>query len=1032
MRQIFVIILAVCLTATTTFAADYVLIIGGVAGEKSFYDAFWGATSRFHQLLTDEYGYAPDQITFLFEDMGDIDRGGQGELELVDAESNREQVFAAFDQLTGTVQPSDRFLLFMIGHASRTGRGSAKFNLRGRDITEAEYVTLINGVPAENQILIFGFPYSGRLVPQLSAPGRIILTSSSPNEGYSLQAGFGDVFVSAFSAGDNDINSDGDISVLEAFLSLQTQTKAWYESDGTIQSEHPHLDDNGDGNATRNLTIAPEISGVDGTDDGALAEKTFLGTRRSTLPSTPPPSEREVTVDILPSQPPEALEHGNPDTLAASNNAENRKPALPYNYISEADEKVIQHVIETAPAQADYPEDGAVVLWETVDVDIDEKSRYIYSTRRIVKIFNEDGVDLAEISIPYMRGKDDVTIHHARTITPDGRLVELDLNEVISNVPPPSAVDAGLYVDARLMYFTLPEITDGCIIDYAYSTNNLGHVMQGEFWRKVYFQGSQPVQYYRFTVHIPKKKQLHYQVSGAPVVGSTSEFLNMKNEPTPSHSVDLTRNLQGQRTQQASNNQLKTFLDIKPTITENNYIRTYTFEARDVPPLKEEYLMPAPQDLAYSISISSIDSWDKLVTWYATLIREQDTITPEITKKTEQLLRGAWSRKEKVKRLYEYVATNIQYLGYELGIWAIKPYPADFVLKVGKGDCKDKTTLLSTMLSSAGINSYPVLISAGDTRGVNAHLPDGGSEVEAVPSLAYFNHMILAVEGNKDDEFIWLDPTAETCAFGDFPASDQDRWALIINPRFLTEDKAAVMENSDDVASAESMENKLYLFQKSPALDATSNLKRVHTHVAVKEDMSVSVRQELTVTGVFNMKLRSQLSHLQTSEEKAEFFHKLMELDERAKVTDVEVAGLSELKGELKVELTWTCQEYLYAIGSQFVLELPIVKHPYAELLSEERRMYPAVIGKALSLEDKISVRTEAPFRVDTVPEAQTLKTGVAEIQIRYDQSKRKAEMHQVIHFLTPSVTPDNIYHLIDVVRIASNRGPKRFILTQD
>lgn len=1017
--------LAVCLISTTAFAADHVLIIGGVAGEKSFYDAFWGATSRFHQLLTDEYGYTPDQITFLFEDMGGIDQGAEGAFKLVDAESNREQVLAAFDQLAKTVQPSDRFLLFMLGHASRTGRGSAKFNLRGRDITEAEYVTLIRSVPAENQILIFGFPYSARLVPPLSAPGRVILTSSSPNEGYSLQAGFGDVFVGAFSTADNDINSDGDISLLEAFLSLQTRTKAWYENDGTIQSEHPHLDDNGDGNATRNLTIDPEVPSVERTsDDGALAEKTFLGKRRSVLPSTPSPPEPESEVfsdaDVPPIEPAEAHEHGNVETSTASRTPENRSSALPYDFISAADENVIQEAIDTAPSQKDYPEDGAVVLWESVDVDIDEKSRYIYSTRRVVKILNEDGADLGEISIPYMRGKDDVTIHHARTLTPDGRVVELDLNEIITNVPPPSAVDAGLYVDARLMYFTLPEISDGCIIDYAYSTNNLGHVMRGEFWRKVYFQGSQPVQYYRFTVHIPKKKQLYYQVSGASTVDSTS-------------------NLQEQRTQQPGSivpqvsiglRNLKPFLEIEPTITENNYIRTYTFEVRDVPPLREEYLMPAPQDLAYSISISSIDSWDKLVTWYATLIREQDTITPEITKKTEQILRGAWSRKEKVKRLYEYVATNIQYLGYELGIWAIKPYPADFVLKVGKGDCKDKTTLLSTMLSSAGINSYPVLISAGDTRGVNAHLPDGGSEVEAVPSLAYFNHMILAVEGEKN-EFIWLDPTAETCAFGDFPAGDQDRWALIINPRFLTENRASEVERSEDAASRDNMENRLYLFRRSPSIDATSNLKRVHTRVEVKTDMSVSVHQELRVTGIYNMKLRSQLAHLQTSEEKAEFFHKALELDERAKVTDVEVSGLSKLEGELKVEVTWTCKEYLYAIGSQFVLELPIVKHPYAELLSEERRRYPADIGKALTLEDKISVSTEAPFRIGTVPEEQTLETEVAEIQIRYSQSKRKAEMHQIIRFLTPRVTPDNIYPLKDVVRIASNRGPKRFILTQ-
>lgn len=977
MRQTFIAIFTVILVSTTAFAADHVLIIGGAAGEKSFYDAFWNATSRFHQLLTDEYGYTPDQITFLFEDMDAP--GAEG---LTDTESRREQVFAAFDQLAETLQPSDRFLLFMIGHASRTNKGELKYNLLGRDISEAEYITRLNSIPAERQILIFGFPYSGKLVPQLSKQGRIILTSSSRNEGYSLQAGFGDAFVDAFSDATNDTDRNGDISLLEAFLSLQAHTKDFYEQNGNVQTEHPHLDDNGDGNATRNLTVAENE-----TDDGTLAEKTFLGTRRARLENATVPTVSTETTET------EARGRG-PDIV--SQNPENRGSSLPYNYISEADEQAIREIMEKLPSEKDYPDEGAVVLWESVDVNIDEKSRYIYSTRRIAKIFNEDGKNLAEVSIPYMRGRDDVTIHHARTLTPNGELVELDKNEIIANVPPPSAVDAGLYVDARLMYFTLPKVSDGCIIDYAYSTNNVGHVMQGEFWRQVYFQGAHPVRYYRLTVHIPKKKQLYYQVSGAPAAATDVQSDS-------------------------------SFLDIEPTMTENNYTRTYTFEARDVPPLNEEYLMPAPQDLAYNISISSLDSWDELATWYATLIREQDKITPEIAKKTEQILTGAWTRKEKIKRLYEYVATNIRYYGYELGIWAIKPYPADFVLKQGAGDCKDKTTLLSTMLASEGINSYPVLISAGDTRGINAHLFDGGSEVEAVPSLSYFNHMILAVEGDKDGELIWLDPTAETCAFGDFPASDQDRWTLIINPRFLeTESDPKSKEDIGD------LQNSLYRFQKSPALDATSNLKQVHTDVKVKRDMSVSVRQELTLTGSYNMKLRSQLSHLQTAEEKSEFLHKLLELDDRAKVENFKVSELSELKGELNIELTWTCKEYLYAIGKQFVLELPLVKHPYAELLSEERRMYPAAIGKALTLEDKITVSTEAPFKIDIVPEEQALKTEVAEIQLRYTKSKRKAEMHQTIRFLTPRVTPENILHLKDVVRTASNRGTKRFILIQE
>ncbi len=982
-QVVYLTILALFLRAAPiSFAADYVLIIGGAAGEKSFYDAFWRATSQFHQLLTDEYAYDSRHITFLFEDMGDSESPG-----LVDAESRRDPILTAFAQLTDKIQPSDRFLLFMIGHASRTG-GNLRFNLMGQDINETEYVTLINGIRAENQILIFGFPYSGKLVPQLSAPGRVILTSSSPNEGYSLQAGFGKLFADAFSTAAADLNSDGAISLLESFLFVERRTKEWYEDFGTIQAEHPYLDDNADGKASRNL-IATRQEAI---DDGTFADQTFLGERLTALPSPPPdlqvPDDAVLTEAAVPEDFPvptvRTYEEGSSD--------------LPYTFITEADEKTIRRAINDAPSQKAYPEDGAVVLWEGVEIDIDEKSRYIYSTRRVVKIFNENGRDLAEVSIPYMRGRDDVTIHHARTLTPGGDLVELDTSDVVTDLVPPSAVEAGLYVDARLMYFALPDVTDGCVIDYAYSTNNLGHVMQGEFWRKVYFQARQPVEYYRLTVHIPKKKELYYQIAGAPAGSDMGSFLTMK-----------------------------------PEITESNYARTYVFEARDVPPLKEEYLMPAPQDLAYSISLSSIDSWDKLVTWYATLIREQDTLTPEIAKKTEELLKGAWSHQEKVKRLYEYVATNIQYLGYELGIWAIKPRPADSVLKDGQGDCKDKTTLLSTMLASAGINAYPVLISAGDTRGINAHLPGGGSEVKAVPSLAYFNHMILAVKGSRDDELIWLDPTSETCAFGDFPAGDQDRWTLIINPQFLTGRTGSRTHATEELASknAEDLQNRLYLFQKSPSLDATSNLKRVHTDVQLKKDLSVSVRQELTVTGSFNTRLRSQLARLDTAEERSEFMHSELELDDRAKIIQFKTSNLSQLEKELKVEVTWTCEEYLYAIGSQFVLELPLVKHPYAELLSEESRLYSAILGKALSLEDKVSVSTEAPFRIDTVPEEQTLKTEVAEVQLRYMQSKRRAEMHQIVRFLTPTVTPRNIEHLKEVVRVASNRGTKRFILTQ-
>ena len=959
-KAIYVCLILICILFITpdTSARDYALIIGGVGGEKSFYDEFWNATSRMHNLLMEEYGYAPEHITFLFEDDGEM--SGQ-----VNGKSTKAGIEAAFADLQSRVQSGDRFLLFMVGHATKTARG-LKFNSPGRDVSDIECAALIEQIPAEQMILILGFPYSARVVSQVSREGRTIITACSPREGY-MRSGFGNIFIDAFSDHTADADDNEAISLLEAFLYTQKRVKTWYESDGSVQSEHPHLDDNGDGIASRQEL--PNAS------DGTLAQRTYLGKRRSALVD-------RVSAELNLDRPDDELA----EALAAVNTPPSQRTSIPYNFVSKADEAQIEILLTDAPDADDYPDSGAVVLWETEVMNVNEDSSYIYSTRRIVKIFNDTGHKFGKVSIPYTRGNDDITIHHARTLAPDGRVIDLDQRAIVKNIPPPSAVEAGLFVDARLMHFSMPEMSDNCIIDYAYSSNNRGHLMQGEFWHQVYFQTSVPVQHYRFTIHAPTKKAVYYQA----------------NSPQP--------------------------IEGEPTITENRYTRTYTFEMRDVPPLREEAFMPAVEDLAYSINISSLESWDKLMEWYGTLIREQDHVTPEIEQKTKDLLRGAWSRKEKIKRLYEYVATNIDYVGIELGIWAIKPHSAPEIFKEGYGDCKDKTTLLSTMLSAVGIQSYPVLISAGESSRV----------IREIPSLSYFNHMILAVEENDTSGLIWLDATAETCAFGDLPASDQDRWALIVNPDFLMRERegtdqgltSQAVETTSNPEEIGEMREQLYRFAKSPTIEAAVNLKSVETRIQVEDDLSVEVTQTLSVTGAFNTKLRSQLKYI-NPDGQSKFFHEYMELDDRAKLEKISISNLNAMGDELKIVLTWRCEDYLFAIGQQYVLELPLVKHPYAALLSEESRTHSVALGKTVTFVDEVTVNLSSQFSVDSVPEDREINNRVGFIELKYTKSKRKMVMKQTLRFHRPTVFVDEILDLKALVRQASNKGTKRVLLIQ-
>jgi len=434
MRRIIIASMVVFLfVCTTTFATDYVLIIGGVAGEKSYYDKFWSATSRFHELLTHQYGFSDEQITFLFEDEGSTPG-------LVTGQAKREPILESFAQLVEKVQPTDRFILLMIGHATSSSEG-VKFNLPGRDITQQEYTDSINKISAKQQLLVFGFQYSARIVKSISAEGRVIITSSSVKEGHASQASFGDLFVDVFSEPTADANTDGAISLLEAYLWLQSRVDQWYEEDGSVQVEHPHLDDNGDGRPSRKDVVE--------TGEGTLSDKTFLGKRLTPLPTleTTTSENQQEGLEQTP-------ENGNElDEVLPPNLHEQGKmkgnTSLPYNFISEEDEENINKRIENAPSSADYPKNGAVILWEAEVYNVNEEGRHIYSTRRIIKIFNEDGYHYGEIKIPYAQGGDDVTIHHAYTLQPDGKKIELDKNEIVRGITPASAEAAARFRQAR-------------------------------------------------------------------------------------------------------------------------------------------------------------------------------------------------------------------------------------------------------------------------------------------------------------------------------------------------------------------------------------------------------------------------------------------------------------------------------------------------------------------------------------------------------------------------------------------------------
>jgi Domain of Unknown Function with PDB structure (DUF3857) len=87
-----------------------------------------------------------------------------------------------------------------------------------------------------------------------------------------------------------------------------------------------------------------------------------------------------------------------------------------------------------------------------------------------IKILNEEGRKYANIEIPFVKGSDDVKNIRARTVKPDGSILDFDGN-IVEN----SLVKAkGLKILAKT--FTLPDVQVGSIVEYSYTSDFNGHL----------------------------------------------------------------------------------------------------------------------------------------------------------------------------------------------------------------------------------------------------------------------------------------------------------------------------------------------------------------------------------------------------------------------------------------------------------------------------------------------------------------------------------------------------------------------------
>ena len=178
------------------------------------------------------------------------------------------------------------------------------------------------------------------------------------------------------------------------------------------------------------------------------------------------------------------------------------------------------------------------------------------------------------------------------------------------------------------------------------------------------------------------------------------------------------------------------------------------------------------------------NQWRAIGQWTTKLEADRPDPSPEITAKAQTLIAGAPDFYTKLSRITEYIQKNIRYFIVARGIGGLQANHAADIFRNRYGDCKDKTTLLISMLQVAGIHAC-----------LRARRRPPRCRRSRFAFL-YGNHMITAIEipadvgvldprlqaivkANDGKRYLIFDPTNERTPVGNLPSYEQGSYGTL-------------------------------------------------------------------------------------------------------------------------------------------------------------------------------------------------------------------------------------------------------------
>ncbi len=393
---------------------------------------------------------------------------------------------------------------------------------------------------------------------------------------------------------------------------------------------------------------------------------------------------------------------------------------------------------ESAVAVADFSAEPAIIVDRQSIVAMHADGTGTRENALTVRLQSDAMVrQFGVISVPFAGAAEHVDFLYARVRHPDGSVVETPVDSALEQ-PEQVTREAPAYSDLKTKQLPVRNLTVGDTLEWRARIVRTVPESPGQFWGQDTFVTEGVALHELVELHVP--------------VGTAVTLWTNPALAAPTDHVEG-----GQRVVRWTHNHLD---------------RTVGSEAAAAAEAKKKKLLTPEEELDArkgvlpSLAWTTFPNWAAVGAWYRGLEGDRIQADTTVKAKVAALTVGKTNEIDKAQAVYDYVATQIRYVGVSFGIGRFQPHTAAEVLANQYGDCKDKGTLLAAMLSQLDLQADLVLIGAGIR--FNA----------ALPSPAAFNHLITRV--NVAGQPIWLDTTVEVSPWGTLLYPIRDREALVI------------------------------------------------------------------------------------------------------------------------------------------------------------------------------------------------------------------------------------------------------------